>query len=126
MLLILPPIEPEDQANSYDYTVTLEDTVYRIVLTWRERCAAWYLALYDSADVLLIDGKRLSINWSALERHTGRKPAGGMLLLWDTAESMIGCAFEDLGALCLLYWIPDSVLPAVVDADYPITVAAVP
>jgi hypothetical protein len=126
MLMILPPIEPDEQANSYDYTVTLEDVTYRIVLTWRERCAAWYLALYDSADTLLLDGKRLSIDWPALERHTGRKPDDGMLLLWDTAESMIDGTFEELGDRCLFYWIPYSDLPAVEDTDYPITVAVVP
>lgn len=125
-MLTLPPIEPADQANSYDYTVTLADVSYRVVLTWRERCEAWYLTLYDSADTILINGKRLSVDWPLLFRHTGRRPEGGQLIMLDTADSMLPCEFEELGDRCRWCWIANEDIPESETTDYPITVAAVP
>lgn len=126
MIYELPPIEPVEQSNSYDYTITLGDHSYRLILTWRERPAAWYLDLYNSADVLLIAGKRLSVDWPLLFRHTGRLPAGGQLILLDTADSMLDCTFEELGDRCRWCWIPEAEIPDPVASGYPITVTAVP
>jgi len=126
MMLTLPPIEPAEQANSYDYTIALGDYSYRVVLTWRERCASWYLALYDSADNLLVDGKRLFIGAPILWRHTGRNTINGQLVFLDISGSQEECTFEELGHRCFLCWSEtDGAMDWAVES-YPVTVAAVP
>jgi len=110
MIVQLPPVEPDDQQNQYDYTIALGDFSYRVVLTWRERCLGWYLTLSDSDDEILIDGKRLAINWPVLFRHKGRQIVGGQLVLVDTTDPLGGVesTFEDLGHRCVLLWAEDS------------------
>lgn len=47
-------------------TVTLEGTQFRVRLTWRHRCRAWYLDLWTLAGTALALGRRLSPDWSPL------------------------------------------------------------
>ncbi len=42
------------------FRVALGDAVFGVVMTWRERCAAWYVDLYDADGTALITGRRVS------------------------------------------------------------------
>lgn len=121
----LPPIEPTDQWPGYDYTIDLEGLTYRIVLTYRDRTASWYLDVYDSADVLLVSGKRLSIDYRLLWRHVGRKPADGILACLDTSDQFAEAGFDDLGNRCPFAWIPLADIPAAPVTGFPLTIVKI-
>lgn len=45
-------------------TVTLDGAQYRVRLTWRHRCRAWYMDLLALDETPLVLGRRLSPGWS--------------------------------------------------------------
>jgi hypothetical protein len=47
-------------------TVTLDGVQFRLRLTWRRRCQAWYLDLWTLAGTALALGRRLSPGWMPL------------------------------------------------------------
>lgn len=46
--------------------VTLDGSIYRITLTWRDRVSGWYMDLFDVDDVPISVGRRLSPGWSPM------------------------------------------------------------
>jgi len=110
-MLILPPTDLDEQYPIHDYQVDLEGSVYRYVLTYRERQESWYLDLYGSDDSALIMGKRLSINWPILTGHVNAGLPPGQILLLDSSASEAECSYADLGNRCLLVYVPADEIP---------------
>lgn len=100
-------------------TVTLEDEQFRVRLTWRHRCQAWYMDLYALDETPLLLGRRLSAGWSpnaGLVIENG--PAGYFLV-----RGLDDYAREDLGAnLRLLYYTSDEVAAVASAAAEPLLV----
>jgi hypothetical protein len=60
-------------------TVTLDDVQYRLRLTWKERCGAWYADLYSLDGTALSLGMRVSPGWGLLTSilpTSGESPPG--------------------------------------------------
>jgi hypothetical protein len=111
-LLTLPPFDvaadPDERPASYDYTVDLNGTEYRIKLFYRERQDRWYLDLLDADDVPILMGRILVIERPLLAQYVSDSSPAGELVLVDTAASDVECGFEDLGARCfLMFGTPD-------------------
>jgi len=114
---ILPPEAPDTQEPVWDYTIDLTGVIFRIVLTYRERQDGWYLDLYDADDVLLLAGKRLSVDWLILRSHIGAGMPAGHLMLYDTSGAGANCGYEDLGSSHLLYYFEPEDIPAATAAE---------
>jgi hypothetical protein len=116
-------IEPVDVAPVRDLVVTLDETVFRLVLTWRERPACWYLDLYDAADVAMLKGHALRPDRPALYRRRGAPWPAGRLVLYDTSGAEQECTLAGLGRTHqLLYLDADEIDAAVVAASSVLTV----
>lgn len=50
--------------------VELDGAVYGIVLTWRDRTAAWYLDLYDASGAPIALGRKITTDWSPTQTST--------------------------------------------------------
>jgi len=126
-MIQLPPydIAGAQQAPVYDYTITLSEVEYRVVLVYRKRGDRWYLYLYDADGVALLLGKKLSVDVPLLETYHIAGLPPGELALWDTANSDTECGELDLGTRCLLIYIePDELVDPRTGDD--ITIEAVP
>ena len=107
-LLMLPPIEPQDQSGEWDYTIALGDVEYKIVLNWRERSESWYLSLYDADDVAIFLNRRLSADFPIGQRTITPVELDGVLICVDTTADGAGVdpGYEDLGYRCQLFFVP--------------------
>jgi hypothetical protein len=124
---ILDPIEPLDQQPVYDYTVDLEDVVYRVRLVFRERSESWYLDLYNAADEPLLTGKRLSVNTALLDPYQIDGLPPGELMLVDMEapddQAAIEADFDSLGFRHqLVYYDVADLPPAAVAEELTITI----
>lgn len=126
-MIHLPPFDIPNagQAPVYDYTITLSELEYRVVLVYRERGDRWYLSLYDADGLELLVGKKLSVDVPLLENYQIAGLPPGELALWDTANSDTECGFDDLGVRCLLIYIEPDELVDPREAD-DITIEAAP
>lgn len=116
-------MEPIDVAPVRDVVVTLDQTVFRLVLTWRERPACWYLDLYTAADVALLCGHALRPDTPALNRRSGSPWPAGRLVLYDVSGAESECTLAGLGRTHqLLYLDADEVAAAAVAEAEALTV----
>lgn len=118
---ILDPLEPAEQLPVYDYTVDLEDVIYRVRLVYRERQDSWYLDLFDAADEPLLTGKRLSANTALLAPYqiAGLPPGELMLVDVEAADDQaaIEATFDSLGYRHQLFYYDVADLPAAAVAE---------
>lgn len=97
-------------------TVTLGDRQFRVEMTWRRRCRAWYVSLLTGDEVPLAMGRRLSPGWS---------PLAGIILDEALAPDGLfvvrgvdGYAREDLGeALTVAFYTSAELAAAKAAAD---------
>jgi hypothetical protein len=127
-MIQLPPYEIEgaEQQPVYDYTVTLSDTEYRIVLVYRERGDRWYMTIYDADDTVLLAGKKLSVNTPLLEIYEIDGLPPGDVVCWDSSGAEAECGYEDLGKRCLLLYLEPADVPTSTSSNDNITIEAVP
>jgi hypothetical protein len=65
-----------------DALVELDGQTFRVVLTWRERPACWFLDLYTSDGTALLCGAALQPGSPLLLRRQGPQWPGGLLTLY--------------------------------------------
>jgi hypothetical protein len=69
-MIQLPPFDDgTERVPTYDYTILLEDVLYRFVLTYKERLDRWYMSIYDADDNALLTSKKLSVNTPLLQSY---------------------------------------------------------
>lgn len=95
MIFILPV---QQDASNQRARVTLDGSVYYIDLLWNGRVGAWYLSLFDSAQVALVRSRKLVTNWPILERvrFTPGLPPGEIFAL-DPSETIDYAQYDQLG-----------------------------
>lgn len=82
-------------------TVTLDETQFRLRLTWLPRLQGWYLDLYALDETPLLLGRRLNPGWAVNAGLVVEGGPEGLLLVSGTD----GYAREDLGrSLRLTYY----------------------
>lgn len=59
--MALYKIDPE-KLPRFTNTVEIGGVRYRFVWRWNNRMLGWYVDIYDSSDVLVLAGERLSVN----------------------------------------------------------------
>lgn len=96
-------------------TVALGDAQFRVRLTWRERCSAWYADLFALDETPIALGRRLTPGWGPLAGLTppGR-PDGFLYVIGPEPYYRL-----QLGAELHLMFATFDELPAVVEADAP-------
>lgn len=124
-MIQLPPYnDGTDRQPSYDFTITLSDVLYRVILRYKDRLDRWYLYLYDADDAPLLLGKKLSVDTELLAQYEIEGLPPGEIVLWDSSTAGAECGFEDLGVRCLLMYITPAEIPAASEND--VTIEAGP
>jgi len=125
-MIQMPPYDDGTERQPwYDYTITLEDVMYRVELKYKDRLGRWYLYLYDADDNALLLGKKLSVNVDLLAQYEidGLPPGG--IVLWDSSGAEAECGYDDLGVRCVLLYLTEAeAAPVATDPD--ITIEAAP
>lgn len=81
-----------------DMTTDLDGVIFRIVLTWRERQACWYLDLYTAENVALALGVAMRPNAPVLKRRIGAPwPDGCLMLAAVSGDAAAPETMEGLG-----------------------------
>ncbi len=76
-VLILPA---DATLERYTFTTTLNDVDFNFRFWWNARAAFWYFDLYDSNNVLIKAGQKLTVDFPWLYKVTDiRKPKGTLL-----------------------------------------------
>ncbi len=124
-MIQLPPFDDgTERVPTYDYTILLEDVLYRFVLKYRDRLDRWYMDIYDADDNALLLGKKLSVNTPLLEIYQIAGLPPGEIALIDLSGDGPECGFEDLGVRCELVYILESEIPD--DPPIEVTITAAP
>lgn len=101
-MILLTPIEPVEQQPEWDYEVTLDDAVFRLLIQYRYRTDSWYLSIYTADGICLKRQKRLVIDYPIHWRYKGEDWPAGFLVLLDVASTGEECGYADLGSRCQL------------------------
>ena len=113
------PLTVTPVAPVRDFTIDLDGVVFRIVLTWRERPACWYLDLYANDGTALLKGHALRPDTPTLVRRSGSPWPAGRLMLLDVAGAGGDATLEGLGATHeLVYADADAIADAAEAVDY--------
>jgi hypothetical protein len=104
MMLYTIDTPQADSVPVRDLYVDLDGTVFRLVLTWRERPACWYLDLYDSDGVALLMGQALRPGTAVLNRRSGAPWPAGQLMLIDQSGGNLPATMDGLGSSHALYY----------------------
>lgn len=111
-MIQLPPYnDGTDRQQTTDYTITLSDVLFRIVIEYKDRLDRYYLYLYDADDEPLLMGKKLSVDTPLLSQYEIDGLPDGELMLLDTSDAGAECGFEDLGVRCVLLYVPTDEIP---------------
>ncbi len=100
MAVLTLPADPVPPA--YDFEVELEGALYRFDLHWNARDGAWFLALYDATENLLVAGRKVVLGANLLGRSADPALPPGALLIVDTSGANEDPRRDDLGARCQL------------------------
>jgi hypothetical protein len=95
-----------DAAPVHDRLVELDGQTFRMVLTWRERQACWYLDLYAEGGSALIIGCALRPASPALLRRQGTQWPGGALMLASINGTAEACTLAGLDVTHELLYLP--------------------
>jgi len=109
------PVKPHDWQ-----TVPLGDGKFRITLTWRERCRAWYLDVYTAAGVAVALGRRVSPGYGPLLDLSLPTGPEGMII----ASGKDPYRREDFGDSVRLVYYEEDELPAAETPEFPLRVSA--
>ena len=104
--------------HQHEMFISLDETIYLIRMTWRERTASWYLDMSLEDGTELIRGRRLTPGWGPLLGMMIDSPPNGLfwVLSPDDFER------EDLGEVLRLLFMTAEELAVeeTVDDDAPI------
>ena len=89
-----------------DVTVELDEVLFRLVLTWRERQALWYLDLYQIDGTALLKGAAMQPWTLLLTRRQGTQWPGGALVLLAIDGSSTACTLAGLDVTHELVYVP--------------------
>lgn len=102
MAALVLPTSPKDK--SYLFRVELEGVNYAFRFFWNTREGAWYFDITDDADVAIVAGQKVTVDWPLLDNVvTSRRPPGDVVAL-DTTGNGVEPARDDLGARVLLLY----------------------
>lgn len=129
---ILDPYLPGEQVQEYifeDVDLGGESWNYRVF--WNDRAERWQLDIYtsevgdDGKPSKAVYGTRVVPNWPLNANHTGRIPAGGVMVLLDTGDPKARdqCTYEGLGHRWQLAWLIDDGTDEPDESIYVITVS---
>lgn len=108
-----------DVAPVRDVLVELDDATFRMVLTWRERQALWYLDLYTNDGTELCSGVAMQPASPVLLRRQGGAWPGGVLMLVAIDGSTTAATLAGLGVTHELVYIPAANVAAWRDEQSP-------
>lgn len=91
--------------SAYSEQVTLDGVLYTLRVRWNTRLSAWFLEIYDLADVLLVPPRRCVVGsamFNAFRYIVGAPP--GNAIAFDTVQRQIDPGFDDFGTRVLLIY----------------------
>jgi hypothetical protein len=106
------PVVPS--VPDFEVRVSVDGSDYLFRYRWNHRAESWFLDLLDADGVLLLAGRRLTVDSSILEQYRHLPIPQGRLVPWDTTDRGLDPAFVDLGERVLMRYLdpsedPDSV-----------------
>lgn len=107
---VLDPFEPVEAVPEWIFEdVDLGGVSWNYRIYWNDRAERYVIDVYDSDGIKAIRGKRLVPNYPLFWAHTGRRPEGGFLMLYDTGDPAAReqCTYEGLGYRWQLVWLVD-------------------
>lgn len=101
----MPVILPfdSDDAN-YDFSTTLDGTLYAFDVHWNGRANAWYIAVSDQFGNLIATGIKIVIGVVLGDTCTDPRFPAGALLAFDTANTLQDAGSNDLGTRVIVLY----------------------
>jgi hypothetical protein len=103
-IINLTPDESDYPSPVRETLVTLDDAVYRLVLTYMDRQVCWYMSIYDSDDNTIISGQALHPGAYIFPRRVGEGRPSGMLYLLDLSKDSEETSIDALGKTQVLIY----------------------
>ena len=113
-------ITTRSDLRKHSQKLELDNTEYRMVLTWRQRPRGWYMDLYTGGGDPIALGRRLNPGWSPVRTPQSEKlPPGGLIVVGPAQYER-----TDLGdSLRLLYYTAEELSMLTTDeSDAPVEV----
>lgn len=103
MSLLELPLSPG--TPSYSEQVTLDGALYTLRIRWNTRMSAWFLEIYDTAEVLLVPPRRCVVGAPLLDafRYRAGSPPGNAIV-FDTTQRQVDPGLDDFGTRVLLLY----------------------
>jgi hypothetical protein len=127
----LQPLQPPEPYPKWRFeAVDLGGVDYDYEIRWNDRVGAWYLYLQRSdGSTPPVNGVKMVHTWFLAERHVGRAPEGGVLILVDMGAGDDDKSpadrptFEGLGHRWILMWADEEDIPEIdITPVYDVTV----
>ena len=100
-------ISVEVSEPSFKLRIDLDQRSYLLRFDFNQRSNRWMLSFFDTDENPILLGIPLHIHSSLIGRYSDPRLPLGEMMLYDTSQRWEECAFEDLGARCLLLYDPN-------------------
>lgn len=101
MAVTIVPTQPN--TPRFSERVSLDGTTFLLRFRWNTRLSAWFMDVFDDAELPIVYARRIVIDWPLLRqtRYRDDGPAGEVLA-YDTTNRDVRPLLDDLGVRVLL------------------------